>query len=232
MSARVGETEGSQLLEHGVALALLSWHQHPPLSGDIGLVSRYTRRRNQYPIPRTVGPKGRGAAKSVSLPVKTYASPSSLTCSCCSPLVSSCSGQTNNTLIQPENDFNQRDVTPIRRAVSSWYSRSRPRFSTRTSPAASRMRRCRVVVGQLHANRFAISPAVISPPRKRRTRRMCRRDACANALNTASTSASCCSALDRVECFDFTPCFEGARGARNSGNPSLHRSRPSAPRRP
>src|SRR5262249_20310541 len=66
----------------------------------------------------------------------------------------------------------------------------RPRRSTRTRPARSSCLRCRLVVGHVQSKRAAISPAVISPPWKCRTSRMCRRDACASPAKTWSSSSS------------------------------------------
>src|SRR5712671_2595450 len=64
--------------------------------------------------------------------------------------------------------------------------RRRPRFSTRTRLACWRTRRWRVVVGQRHAKRAAISPALMLPPRKFKTIRISRRSGCARALKSAA----------------------------------------------
>src|SRR5215469_1957356 len=68
--------------------------------------------------------------------------------------------------------------------------RSRPAFSTRINFALSSCFRCRVVVGQLHSKRVAISPAPMLPPWSFSTKRICRREAWASAAKTSSRSAS------------------------------------------
>src|SRR5262245_10618416 len=62
---------------------------------------------------------------------------------------------------RPSNQRSQPRATPCRRSTARRYTRSRPRCSTCTRPACSRVRRCRLVVGQLQLKRSAISPAVI-----------------------------------------------------------------------
>src|SRR6476646_7766130 len=63
--------------------------------------------------------------------------------------------------------------------------RSRPTTSTSCSPLDTSVARCRLVVGQLHSNRFAISPA-LQVPRSCTESRICRRAGCANAAKTLS----------------------------------------------
>jgi hypothetical protein len=127
------------------------------------------------------------------------------------------------------NGASQRPATRSRSLASSTYQRSRPSCSTRTSPASSSTRRCRVVVGQLHAKRRAMSPARTRLPRAFSTPRMCRREACASAANTRSSSSSSASAsrsrlTARGARRAGTPC-SGARRAARTAYPSAPRSR-------